>query len=89
MTSTRLKREPCNDENCGSRRFHIGDDGYTYCARGHQQSEQGTVIAEDTGELVVTGRKSRRKGVDGESSAGEATVRSVDSLFCYVVVNCM
>lgn len=43
MSSRRHKRpEPCGNENCGSRRFHVGEDGYTYCDQGHQQSEVGS-----------------------------------------------
>lgn len=39
MSSRSHRRpEPCGEENCGSRRFHVGDDGYTYCDQGHQQS---------------------------------------------------
>ncbi|KAM0712485.1 hypothetical protein Q7P37_011581 [Cladosporium fusiforme] len=70
MSSRPQRRpEPCSEENCGSRRFHVGDDGYTYCDQGHQQSHRGTVIAEDTGELVQLGRKQRRRDSDAESSA--------------------
>lgn len=29
--------DPC--EECGSRRYRVGDDGYTYCHRGHQQTQ--------------------------------------------------
>lgn len=91
MSLTRIKKsEPCAFEDCGSRRFYLGDDGYTYCDQGHQQSEvrdrrakpctslltqwqRGTVITEDTGELVIHGQKSRRKDSDAESrtSRGE------------------
>jgi hypothetical protein len=39
MSSRANKRpEPCSEEHCGSRRFHIDNDGYTYCDQGHQQS---------------------------------------------------
>jgi RNA polymerase I-specific transcription initiation factor RRN7 len=90
MSSRPRKRaEPCSEEGCGSRRFHIGNDGYTYCDQGHQQShvsairpivpnrlpehtliiqQRGTVIAEDTGELVQLGRKQRRRDSDAEST---------------------
>jgi RNA polymerase I-specific transcription initiation factor RRN7 len=90
MSSRPRKRaEPCGEEGCGSRRFHIGSDGYTYCDQGHQQShvgavcilvhdhsleymlivqQRGTVIAEDTGELVQLGRKQRRRDSDAEST---------------------
>jgi len=27
----------CEYGNCGSRAFHVGDDGYTYCSEGHRQ----------------------------------------------------
>ncbi|KAK3703865.1 hypothetical protein LTR37_014188 [Vermiconidia calcicola] len=77
MASSRIKKaEPCAHENCGSRRFYIGDDGYTYCDQGHQQSERGTVIAEDTGELVTLGRKSKRKDSDAESTTTKASTFS-------------
>ncbi|KAM0709362.1 hypothetical protein Q7P35_003400 [Cladosporium inversicolor] len=69
MSSRPRKRaEPCSEEGCGSRRFHIDNDGYTYCEQGHQQSHRGTVIAEDTGELVQLGRKQRRRDSDAEST---------------------
>ena len=68
MSSRRFKKSECAHENCGSRRFHVGEDGFTYCDRGHQQSERGTVIAEDTGEFVVLGRKSKKQDSDAESA---------------------
>ncbi|KAK4506028.1 hypothetical protein PRZ48_003993 [Zasmidium cellare] len=69
MSQRRSKRPQCSQYDCGSRRFHVGDDGFTYCDQGHQQSELGTVIAEDTGELVTLGKTSRRKDSDAESVA--------------------
>ncbi|KAK6428012.1 hypothetical protein LTR95_015850 [Oleoguttula sp. CCFEE 5521] len=60
--------EPCNNESCGSRRFHQEEDGYTYCDQGHQQSERGAAVVEDTGELVLAGRKHRRVDSDAEST---------------------
>lgn len=78
MASHRSKKqESCAHENCGSRRFHVGEDGFTYCDQGHQQSERGTVIAEDTGELVQLGRKSRKKDSDAES----ATSRGMEGFY--------
>ncbi|KAK5121594.1 hypothetical protein LTR85_004766 [Meristemomyces frigidus] len=73
MSSSRSKRPECDYEDCGSTRFEIRDDGYTYCHRGHQQSARGTVIADDTGELVITGRRTRRKDSDAESVASKAS----------------
>ncbi|OQN98084.1 hypothetical protein B0A48_15916 [Cryoendolithus antarcticus] len=68
--SSRPKRrpEPCNNENCGSRRFQQGEDGYTYCDQGHQQSDRGAAVVEDTGELVLAGRKHRRVDSNVEST---------------------
>lgn len=75
MASQRNRqRETCAFEDCGSRRFHVGEDGFTYCDQGHQQSERGTVIAEDTGELMLLGKKSRKKDSDVES----ATSRGIE-----------
>ncbi|KAK5138580.1 hypothetical protein LTR08_000168 [Meristemomyces frigidus] len=70
-SSKHANRPKCNYENCGSTRFSLGDDGYTYCHRGHQQSERGTVILADPGELTKLGQKARRRGgeSDGESVA--------------------
>lgn len=69
MASQRArKHDTCAHENCGSRRFHAGEDGFTYCDQGHQQSERGTVIAEDTGEMMLLGKKSRKKDSDAESA---------------------
>lgn len=68
MASQRTrKHDSCAHEDCGSRRFHVGDDGFTYCDQGHQQSERGTVISADTGEMVILGRTSRKKDSDAES----------------------
>ncbi|KAK5175574.1 uncharacterized protein LTR77_000713 [Saxophila tyrrhenica] len=72
-SAPRIKGEPCPYESCGSRRYYTGDDGYTYCDRGHQQRERGTVIAEDTGEFVPVGRSVRRKDSDAESSRTRGT----------------
>ena len=81
MASHRMrKHEHCAHENCGSRHFREGEDGFTYCDQGHQQSERGTVIAQDTGELVQLGRKSRKKDSDAESatSRGMALHSTID-----------
>ncbi|KYG42542.1 hypothetical protein M433DRAFT_176638 [Acidomyces richmondensis BFW] len=56
-------------EDCGSRKLKRRDDGYLYCHRGHQQTNRGVIVAEDTGELVITGRTTRRQGSDAESIA--------------------
>ncbi|KXT08766.1 hypothetical protein AC579_4931 [Pseudocercospora musae] len=74
MSQARRKRPSCSHDNCGSRRFHVGDDGFTYCDQGHQQSEAGLFISADTGELVVTGRTTRRKvDSDAESTTTKVT----------------
>ncbi|SMQ54751.1 unnamed protein product [Zymoseptoria tritici ST99CH_3D7] len=73
MSSRRARKPQCSQEGCASRRFNVGDDGFTYCDRGHQQSELGTVIAEDTGELVIQGTKSRKKDSDAESFASRVS----------------
>ncbi|KAI5368155.1 Putative transcription initiation factor Rrn7, Zinc-finger [Septoria linicola] len=62
----RSRRPSCSQDNCGSRRFHIGDDGFTYCDQGHQQ-DAGLVVSQDTGELIVEGRRTRRADSDAES----------------------
>lgn len=64
----RSRRPSCSQDNCGSRRFHVGDDGFTYCDQGHQQ-DAGLVVSRDTGELIIAGRTTKRTGdSDGESS---------------------
>lgn len=70
MSQRRSRRPQCAQDNCGSRRFHLDDDGFTYCDQGHQQSDAGLVVSQDTGEMVVTGRTSKRKvESDAESAA--------------------
>ncbi|GAB7359038.1 hypothetical protein MBLNU230_g5110t1 [Neophaeotheca triangularis] len=89
MSSGRKKRAPCSHENCGSRRFHVGEDGYTYCDEGHQQSEIGTVVAEDTGELIIQGKKSKRRVEEDEAitSTGFTGPRAVEQyLLCLQLV---
>lgn len=73
--SQRRKRGPaCSHDNCGSRRLHLSDDGFTYCDQGHQQSETGPQISTDTGELVQIGRASRIKvDSDAESTASRVS----------------
>ncbi|EME86107.1 uncharacterized protein MYCFIDRAFT_131200 [Pseudocercospora fijiensis CIRAD86] len=74
MSQARRKRPSCSHDNCGSRRFHVGDDGFTYCDQGHQQSEAGLLVSADTGELVLTGRTARRKlDSDAESTTTKVT----------------
>ncbi|KAK6438231.1 hypothetical protein LTR95_005575 [Oleoguttula sp. CCFEE 5521] len=85
--SSRPKRrpEPCNDENCGSRRFHQGEDGYTYCDQGHQQSDRGAAVVEDTGELVLAGRKHRRVDSDAESTKTGRTFEGSKAVEYYLI----
>ncbi|KXT04514.1 hypothetical protein AC578_8631 [Pseudocercospora eumusae] len=74
MSQARRKKPSCSHDNCGSRRFHVGDDGFTYCEQGHQQSEAGLLISADTGELVITGRTTRVKvESDAESTTTKIT----------------
>ncbi|EME47752.1 hypothetical protein DOTSEDRAFT_69632 [Dothistroma septosporum NZE10] len=73
MSQRRNKGRHCLQDDCGSRRFHVGDDGFTYCGQGHQQSELGTIVAEDTGELITRGKTSRKKESDAESVTSKAT----------------
>ncbi|OQN97884.1 hypothetical protein B0A48_16195 [Cryoendolithus antarcticus] len=85
--SSRPKRrpEPCNNENCGSRRFHQGEDGYTYCDQGHQQSDRGAAVVEDTGELVLAGRKHRRVDSDAESMKTGRTFEGSKAVEYYLI----
>ncbi|CZT19832.1 uncharacterized protein RCC_05688 [Ramularia collo-cygni] len=73
MSSRRHKRLQCSHDGCGSRRITTGDDGFRYCDQGHQQSELGTVVAEDTGELPNHGKTSRRRDLDASSFTSRAS----------------
>ncbi|KAI6803900.1 hypothetical protein KC332_g14677 [Hortaea werneckii] len=73
MSLPRRQKQQCSHEGCGSTRLELGEDGFTYCRNGHQQADIGTVVAEDTGELVQTGRKSVRKDSDAESTTSRAS----------------
>ncbi|KAF2212976.1 hypothetical protein CERZMDRAFT_40275 [Cercospora zeae-maydis SCOH1-5] len=64
----RHQKPSCSQDNCGSRRFHIGDDGFTYCDQGHQQ-DAGLVVSQDTGELIIQGRRTTRKA-DSDVESG-------------------
>ncbi|TKX25151.1 putative RNA polymerase I-specific transcription initiation factor rrn7 [Elsinoe australis] len=51
----------CEIYNCGSRQFHIGEDGFTYCSEGHRQLQAGLVTAGEDEGLAPTGRRTVRK----------------------------
>ena len=49
----------CGVENCRSRRYEEGEDGYLYCQNGHQQA--GLVRGEDDDDYVSAARTVTRK----------------------------
>ncbi|KAF2154082.1 hypothetical protein K461DRAFT_277151 [Myriangium duriaei CBS 260.36] len=55
----------CESGNCGSRRFHVGEDGFTYCSEGHRQSQTGLVTADDDG-LQPIGRRTIRQSQEDQ-----------------------
>lgn len=63
--STTFKSEPCDVENCRSRRYHVASDGRTYCHRGHQVEGEILTQQEDFGiggsQGAAKSKKSRRE----------------------------
>lgn len=57
----------CNIEGCRSRRYHIADDGLTYCQNGHQQSELGYIFGDDD-YTTPAARRARRQS-EAEAAA--------------------
>ncbi|RMZ70099.1 rna polymerase i specific transcription initiation factor rrn7 [Pyrenophora seminiperda CCB06] len=63
-----MKGPVCGIENCRSRRYEEGEDGYTYCQNGHQQV--GMVRREDDDDYISAARTvtRRKKDVDDEDT---------------------
>ncbi|KAK5018472.1 hypothetical protein LTR16_002013 [Cryomyces antarcticus] len=60
-----LKGEICGVDNCRSRDYRYGDDGYYYCQNGHRR-DTALVTAEDEDTFGTQGRKSRKKAEERE-----------------------
>lgn len=50
----------CGIDNCRSRKYAIGEDGFKYCSRGHQAAEQ--LIGDDDEYMGAAAKKSKRSG---------------------------
>ena len=59
-----MKGPICGIENCRSRRYEEGEDGYLYCQNGHQQA--GLVRGEDDDDHVSAARTVTRKKKDDD-----------------------
>src|SRR4051812_2090938 len=57
-----MKGPICGIENCRSRRYEEGEDGYLYCQNGHQHA--GLVRGEDDDDHVSAARTVTRKKKD-------------------------
>lgn len=65
-------------ETCRSRQFHVGEDGFTYCSKGHRQ-EAGLVEGAD--EFMGVGNNAKK----GKAKAREKSSRckcSSSSFYC-------
>ncbi|KAF2450333.1 hypothetical protein P171DRAFT_516235 [Karstenula rhodostoma CBS 690.94] len=56
----------CGVENCRSRKYEEGEDGYLYCENGHRKGEQ--IAGEDEDQFETAIRVTTRKKVDKEES---------------------
>ncbi|KAF9729275.1 hypothetical protein PMIN03_000291 [Paraphaeosphaeria minitans] len=56
----------CGVENCRSRKYEEGEDGYLYCENGHRKGEQ--IAGEDEDQFETAIRTTTRKKVDKEES---------------------
>lgn len=61
---TRRKGPVCGIENCRSRHYEEGEDGYLYCQNGHRKGE--LLIGEDEGDYTAARRTTTRKKQDDE-----------------------
>ncbi|KAF9693135.1 hypothetical protein EKO04_008738 [Ascochyta lentis] len=64
---SRLEKGPvCGVENCRSRWYEEGEDGYRYCQNGHQQFGLIRAADDDDFTLATTTRTRRKKDVDDQ-----------------------
>ncbi|KAH5254404.1 hypothetical protein HBI67_152680 [Parastagonospora nodorum] len=70
METQRKKGPACGIENCRSRRYEEGEDGYFYCQNGHRQ--EGLVRGADEDQQMLAGRKVTRKRKEVDENATKA-----------------
>lgn len=69
---TTFTSEPCDVDNCRSRRYHVASDGRTYCHRGHQV--EGEVLTQQEefsvggSQVAAKSKKSRKEGEQREKA---------------------
>ncbi|KAH7128683.1 hypothetical protein B0J11DRAFT_505151 [Dendryphion nanum] len=81
----RAKGQRCGIDNCRSRLYDEGEDGYLYCENGHRQGEQ-LIAAADDGDFLGGQRRDRtRKRTDNENEqAGSKQLKGKSALNLYL-----
>ncbi|KAK7566843.1 hypothetical protein IWX91DRAFT_267067 [Phyllosticta citricarpa] len=92
MSSSTFKADRCGVENCRSRKYVTGEDGYAYCENGHQHAGFGTQRADDDDDFNTQGRVTRRK-VEKEDHADKRVCAELSGrealelyLHCYQLI---
>ncbi|KAB8349740.1 hypothetical protein FH972_023755 [Carpinus fangiana] len=77
----------CGIDNCRSRKYAIGDDGFKYCSRGHQAEDQ---LIGDDDEWMGTAAKKTKLSTDDEAEKPPKYVQGREAielfLQCYQLV---
>jgi len=79
-----MKGPVCGIENCRSRRYEEGEDGYLYCQNGHQQ--EGLVRGEDDDDHISAARTvtRKRKDVDEDNKTTSTVFKGPEALDLYL-----
>ncbi|KAK7539352.1 RNA polymerase I-specific transcription initiation factor Rrn7 [Phyllosticta citribraziliensis] len=88
MSSSTFKADRCGVENCRSKKYVTGEDGYAYCENGHQHAGFGTQRAEDDDDFNTQGRVTRRKVEKDDQGSGQLSGREALELYlhCYQLI---
>lgn len=88
MSSSTFKADRCGVENCRSKKYVTGEDGYAYCENGHQHAGFGTQRAEDDDDFNIQGRVTRRKVEKDDQGSGQLSGREALELYlhCYQLI---
>ncbi|KAK7518074.1 ubiquitin family-domain-containing protein [Phyllosticta citriasiana] len=88
MSSSTFKADRCGVENCRSRKYVTGEDGYAYCENGHQHAGFGTQRADDDDDFNTQGRVTRRKVEKEDHGSRQLSGREALELYlhCYQLI---
>jgi RNA polymerase I-specific transcription initiation factor RRN7 len=73
----------CGVENCRSKRYEEGEDGFLYCQNGHRQA--GLVRGDDNDDYISASRMvTKKKNVEEDEKKGGKTFKGPRAFDCHL-----